>query len=208
MRNYLLMLLGFAVFFYGCRKSDSMTDDTSAGTVQTTIVGVVTDESGKLLSGVTIRVGSNTIQSDKDGFFLLEDITVPASRYYLRASASNYMESGFGGIAVKDGVTSVEIRLLSMGAARTVSGATSGTTDFGGTKLSFESNSFTRLDGSSYSGTVSVYARALSPDQTGFAEMIPGGDLSSRLNDGSSATLVSYGMAGVELRDKDRKSVV
>jgi uncharacterized protein (TIGR02145 family) len=197
-----------SLFFFGCKKNDAPPSaDTPAARVKTTITGMVTNETGQFLQGATLTVEGKTTTTDKDGLFIIENVEVPASRYYIKATLNNYFESGTGGIAVKDGVTTIQIKLLSMGTAKTVSATTASTSDFSGAKLNFTANSFTTESGTPYTGNVQVYARSINPATANFSDIIPGGDLSSTMPDGSPATLESYGMVGVELRDANNNEL-
>jgi len=169
--------------------------------VETTITGIVIDENGKLLKGVTLRIGNREVQTDQDGSFLLEKLEVPASRFYVSAHLSGYLPSGYGGVPVRDGITPLVIRLMSMGTPLVINGMTGGMVDVAGVRLTFGVNSFVRIDGTSYNGPVNVYARTLLTDLNVFPELIPGGDLFSLRVDGSPSMLESYGMVGVVLRD-------
>jgi uncharacterized protein (TIGR02145 family) len=212
MRNKLLLFSFSALLFWTCSKNDAPSEapnpETPVGKVSTTLTGIVTNETGQFLQGVSVTVGSRTTTTDKDGLFLIENVEVPENRYYIKATLNNYFESGSGGIAVKDGVTTVLIKLMSMGTPKDVSATAVSTNVIGGATLKFDAGSFVNQNGAAItSGTVSVYARSLNPGNPNFTELVPGGDLNSTMPDGSPATLESYGMVGVELRDANNNEV-
>jgi uncharacterized protein (TIGR02145 family) len=208
MQNKLLLFVVSAVLFWTCKKNDATVQEAPAPKVITTITGIVTNETGQFLQGVSVTVGDKSVFTDKEGLFLFENIEVPENRYYIKATLNNYFESGSGGIAVKDGVTTLLIKLMSMGTPKDVSATAASTNAIGGTTLKFDAGSFVNQNGNPLtSGTVRVYARSLNPGNTNFSEMVPGGDLNSTMPDGSPATLVSYGMVGVELRDANNNEL-
>ncbi|MFO0452084.1 MAG: hypothetical protein ACK52I_26110, partial [Pseudomonadota bacterium] len=208
MSNKLLLFVLASFLFWTCKKNDITDSYLSGPRVTTTITGIVTNEAGQFLQGVSVTVGRNTVLTDKEGLFLFEKIEVPELRYYVKSTLSNYFESGVGGIAVKNGVTTLHIRMMGMGTPKDVSATAASTNTIGGATLKFDAGSFANQNGTAVtSGTVRVYARALNPDNPNFSELLPGGDLSSRMPDGSSATLESYGMVGVELRDANNNEL-
>jgi uncharacterized protein (TIGR02145 family) len=211
MKHFLSRLLLLPILFLGCRKYDAANNsliDPPGARIKTTIVGVVTDEAGFLLQGATIKLeGKITANSRKDGVFILQNVEVPAARFYLKASLNNYFESGSGGIPVKGGVTYVQIKLVSMGNPEIVSSTDASTIDFNGAKLSFPANAFVSENGTPHSGLVKVYARSLNPSIANFSDLVPGGDLYSMMPDSSASTLESYGMVGVELIDENNNEL-
>jgi len=208
MSNKLLLFILASFLFWACNKNDITDPNNSGSKVTTTITGIVTNEAGQLLQGVSVTVGGKTTLTDKEGLFLFEGIQVPESRYYVKATLSNYFESGVGGIPVKNGVSNLQIKLMGMGTARDVSATAASTNIIGGATLKFDAGSFVNQnDNAVTSGTVRVYVRSLNPSNPNFADLVPGGDLNSTMSNGSLATLESYGMVGVELRDANNNEL-
>ncbi|MDR0742762.1 MAG: carboxypeptidase-like regulatory domain-containing protein [Tannerella sp.] len=71
----------------------------------------------------------------------------------------------------------------------------------GGMKVDIPASSLTADDGKAYTGSVNADMFYLDPNSTGFASLMPGGDLAGISVGNGEAQLISYGMTAVLLTD-------
>ncbi|MBL0339629.1 MAG: hypothetical protein IPP71_01190 [Bacteroidetes bacterium] len=186
------------------QKNDTETPDivipSNTGNIR--LVGMIVDESGLGVSGVTVKVGSQTLATDNDGFFVFQSLQVPLKRFYVSASRFGYFDAGFGGIPKEGGINFVRITLLAEGTPNFISSISGGTvTTSDGTKVIFPPNAFVTATGIPFVGLASIYIRHLSPTNINFSSSIPGSDLAALNSGGELVPLLSYGMLGVTILD-------
>ncbi len=199
---FLFLLL--SVVFIACKKEEDGKDNGNTSTTEITvsIFGSVRDGNGLALSGVTLKAGTSTITSDANGLFILEDVKMPKGRYYVSAEKSGYFDSGRGGLAKEGEYYSVNIVMLSRGAAVNLNASTGGVVNTANnSSLTFPTGAIVTAGGQAYTGNVKVYSQYLMPGTASFEDRIPGGDLACQNANGELSPLVSYGMIGVELED-------
>jgi uncharacterized protein (TIGR02145 family) len=160
------------------------------------------DKNGEGLAGVMLKIGVETKMSDNYGNFVFENIKVPKNRYYVGGFKDGYFDSGSGGIPQKGQVHYVRITLLSKGTAININSAIGGTiTTNNNAQITFPVNAFTTLSGIPYNGDVRVFTQYISPDDSMFSLITPGGDLVALNQDNVLTQLISYGMTGVLIED-------
>lgn len=70
-----------------------------------------------------------------------------------------------------------------------------------GSKVKLDANSVANSDGSNYTGNVNLSVGYLDPTSENFSNLIPGGDMQAQRSDNSQATLYSYGILKVEMKN-------
>lgn len=197
----LIVLASILMGLSACKKDDNTDLPDNNDEVTVTIVGQVTNEAGLPLQGVVLKTATYTKVSNGYGEFVFENVKVPATRLYVKATQAGYMPAGAGAIGKDGGTVYLKIKMLSLGTPQLVSVSSGGSvTTNNGAKMTIPAMGLSYADGSVFTGTARVYTRYISPALSNFSEIVPGGDLTA-LSAGNLATLYSYGMLGAELQD-------
>lgn len=170
--------------------------------VKTFIIGRVLDENGNPLSGVFLRIDDKEVLSDETGEFVFGEINANKDYTLLKAEKDRYFTGYRTFSPTANSFNTVSIALLSKGSSKTFNSISGGDLEMDNmnVKLSFSSNSISKLNGDAYNGEVKVYARYLDPDSDIFFDIVPGA-LIGLDNDNQLSALVSFGMVNVELED-------
>jgi hypothetical protein len=198
-----LLIISASVVINSCKKEDDdqNASSSSGGTsINASITGQVTDESGQPVSGVSITVNGIASLSDSNGIFLLQG-QVTKNRCVLTFDKSGFLKHQHGVIPESGKTNYVNVMLRSMPSIQQIQSSTGGTLNTGsGGTVTFPANAFV-IDGSStqYNGNVSVTTMYLSTGDPNFSKMIPGGDLAGKNSAGKDVNLYSYGMTSVTL---------
>jgi len=70
-----------------------------------------------------------------------------------------------------------------------------------GSKAKLDANTVTNSDGSAYNGNVNLSVGYLDPTSEDFSNLIPGGDMQAQTSNNTPATLYSYGIIKVEMKN-------
>jgi hypothetical protein len=200
-RNAFVLSILAVFFAAGCAKGpgEAGGPDNNLQTQTTTLFGIVTDESGAAVSGVTVTAGLQSTTTDVKGIYLLKNATVPKGRAVVLARKAGYFTAARAGEPGANGTTRIELRMMANTATYTVDATSGGTVNVaGGASVSFDAGSFVTAGGASYSGTVKIAARYLSPSQKDFFDYFPG-DNAGQSAGGGSASLISNGFVRIEL---------
>jgi len=172
----------------------------SQRTMKTTVVGLVVDDAGRGVSGASVTLHGATTTTDGDGVFTFVDATIPSERALVQAHAAGYFTSSRGFLPGAAGST-VRLTLANRPLAGTVSAQSGGTVNVGnGASVTLPAAGIVRADGTPYTGTVRVMARAWKPGDADFNNCFPG-DARARGTNGELSLLVSLGFQTVELED-------
>ena len=232
MKRLNFFLWGLALFaglsFTAC--SSSSDDDNGGGGMSggndgpapteftyAALTGIV-ENYGTPIQGVSVLSGDQVLATtDANGVFTLDK--VPAGdRTILKFKKAGYTDIVRAMPKVENGMWRVE--MIPDGNTR----STSFTASQGGsvtiTRSVWVDNQSKQLEmkvdlpkaykdakGNTYTGQVNAKMAYISPDDTNFSEVMPGGDLAAIRTDGSDAQLISYGMTGVELTDANGNEV-
>lgn len=170
--------------------------------VTTTVTGLITDESGKPVTGAEINVhGEATITND-DGTFLLENIQVPGNRVVIHSKKEGYF-SGIRALTPRENSqTETRIVLMTSPVTHTFeASAGSNATLPDGSEVRIPSNGLVTGTGEAYSGPVSMSVRYMDPTAGNFGVLVPGGDMLAQREDNSTSILYSYGILRVQMTD-------
>ncbi|HOZ82642.1 MAG TPA: hypothetical protein PLU85_09280 [Bacteroidia bacterium] len=192
------------LLFVACRKNDS--DDVipnvqqTSEQIRTTISGYVLNEMGQALSGVTVSTNGYIATTNDKGIFLLSKVIVDKNRCVISFSKSGFTKRNYVFRPTDSSGQYVKLMLLNNVPNKTVSGVNGGTVSLpNGATIEFQPNSFTTANGTAYTGTVNIYLKHLSPDDTDFSMMMPGGDMLAKDTTGKIVSLYSFGMMMAEL---------
>ncbi len=197
----LALFMVSALFTTSCRKdSDNPVDGgNNQTTVTTTIIGVVSDESGKGMSGVSISAHGKTATTNEHGLFIIKDARVPQDRCFVLATNGGYFTNARAEKPKEGGVTQMRLSLMRNTASYSVSASAGGTVNISeGGSVQLPADAYVTGSGAPYTGTVKVAARWLNPTASNFFSFFPG-DFAATRSNGSATDLYSYGVLNVEL---------
>ncbi len=186
----------------GNDPGDTGTDPGDTGNepkeVVTSIFGVVIDEGGSPVKGATIKAHGQSKTTSADGTFKFDSLTVPEERCVVIATKPGMLLAAQSAVPVKDGLTSLQLRLL-LPEQFLVDGTGGEIALDTGATVQFPAQSFAK-NGLSFGEPVTALARHIGPDRVDYASLFPGGP-DARRTDGSDTTLLSVGVITVELVD-------
>lgn len=193
------LLLIFAV---ACRKDDVITDVTMEEpppviTIQTSVLGLVTDLDGNAIEGATLTMGSSQTTSDENGYFGLNG-AVDSKNAIIKVEMFGYFDSWHSFHPFEDDLAKTQIRLTPRNNPMNVSANDGGEISFENVKINFHPGSFVDEGGNTYSGNVSVFAKYLDPTDPNLNEIMPG-NLTAFNATGGLRLLQTFGMVNVEL---------
>ena len=208
MKKSIIILISFLMFsgllITGCTKDKTIDVAGSGGggsSLRTTIAGSVLDESGLPLSGVAVTAYGQTATTNLHGIFVLKNLYANKERCIVHFSKTGFFDRAHGFIASANKVSYLKIVLISNAALQSLSASAGGSVNLSnGATVQFQPNSFVNSSGTSYTGTVSIAVKHLSPDDVNFGMSIPGGDLLGKDISNKDVALYSYGMVGVQLK--------
>ena len=171
------------------------------GLATANVTGIVTLDGWGILQGVTVTSGTETAQTDYNGMYKLDKVSVVNGRVLLKFKKQGYMtvvrsvplQSKLRlDVAMKECIT----QSFSSAVANTL------TVAWGEVPMTvaLPADGYVTEAGAAYSGAVMAQSVYLDPDDGNFPDQMPG-DLSAQRSDNSEAQLVSYGMVAVELTD-------
>lgn len=218
---YLLALL--LCLSAGCKRDIIGEEDIDTiiplpGTkVVSSVIGLVVDEAGIPLEGVTTSLRGEDIITDQNGYFRFAGIeTSTLSGGYLSFQKSGYYDNYKYNYATEAGDQDfMRVTMMEFPQAWVVDAAAGGTRhiiernsvvgDFPA-RIAFPENAFVDENGSSYQGQVSVYARWLDPTSEELPDRMPG-DLRAINAEQELVQLSTFGMIAVELRDENDREL-
>jgi formylglycine-generating enzyme required for sulfatase activity len=167
--------------------------------IKQTVYGRVIDENKNGVKDADVTLHGKTTKTDEYGVFLFENADVPNDRLFAVAKKSGYFETTKAGTANDSGVVQLQLLMPSRTLVSTVQSSSSSTISLNdNAKVLLTANSYKKTDGTSYTGSVKVYAQYYSPSSDTFAEVFPGDALGVTTN-GLDAYLYSYGFMNVEI---------
>jgi hypothetical protein len=203
--NYVISVLILIAVIASCEKHDGDALDPvppTGTTLKTTVAGKIVDNDGLILSGVTVKLGALTTVTDSRGYFLFQDTDVSEERILLTASLQGYFDCIAGKKTQGDGANYFHLTMQQYPTPATINTATGGVVNVpGGGTITFPSNAFVDQNGNTYSGSVKVYSRHISPGSDDFEKLVPGGDLLGVDVLGDSKSLYSFGMTEALLKN-------
>ena len=204
----IILLLFIALFFANsCRNEATLNDEKEnvvpefqynyGNIVNRNFFGQVLDRSGNPVSGATISIGSSTVQTTSQGFFMLKNVSVKENFAHIKATKSGFVNASRV-LLPTTGDNRINIMMIPATTTSTInSGATSTVSLPDGSSVKFD-GSFKNENGTAYTGSVKVALFNLKTSDTYFNETMPGSLLAGN-SQGESRLLESYGMMHVQL---------
>ncbi len=191
-----------------CKVSDAPTNsggNTDITMINTTVAGVVNDDSGQPLQGVEVTVRVNgvvksTAVTNKFGSFMIQNASVPSSRCVILCKKNGYFNGSRAEVPNVGGITEMRLTMQSNATTHTVNASTGGKITVGTASINFPSGAFVTSTGAPYTGTVNVSAKFLDPTLPTFYNSFAG-DMTATRTDGSLTELLSYGVLRVLIKD-------
>lgn len=191
-----------------CRSGlTSPQDSTLPVPVTTSIGGVVVDQNGTPMAGVTVTAHGATTQTNAYGDYIFKDLSVPGGRACVIARKSGYFTAAHAEWPRENGSTVVSLTMQPVTSSGTVATQTGGTVTVAGASVSFPVNAFALSNGVGYTGTVSVGLSYLTPDSAETFATYFSGDAAAQRTDGSIVQLLSYGVVRVQLTGEAGESL-
>lgn len=205
-----LLSILFIVFFatlQSCDKDDNNDDNNppddetyvyDKGSAKTAdFMGQIVDENGNAMSGVAVSAGNQSVATDANGVFFIENANVYENLAFIKAEKAGYF-LGSRSVVPTNGVNNVRIMMLQKQQIGTFDASSGGSVNGNGITIEFQSG-VVDANGNTYTGNVNVAAKYINPESDNFADYMPG-NLIAADADGNKY-LQSYGMVAVELTD-------
>ena len=119
MKHICLIGLGFVLLFSACRKNidDTIIDTTipNPEIIRYTdgdVFGRIVNESGDVLTGVSVSLNDTVVITDDNGFFFLRNQLLKETGAYLTAFKSGYFQGSRTFVPVEGEASRVQITLL------------------------------------------------------------------------------------------------
>lgn len=206
-----LMSLIFLTAEFGCKKTDSITDQgpaleapvkaDDAVKVTATITGTVIDENNKPVAAAAVTSGTYAGTTDAMGNFILKDVSISKANGNVTVVKQGYFKGIRSFVTAAGKNNYVKIQLIKQVVTGTVTASTGGVINtLDGASITFPANAFVTPSGAAFTGTVFVYAKWIDPTAANLPLIIPG-DLRGIDSSNGEYMLKSYGMVGAELQD-------
>jgi len=224
MKKYRFLVLAFliTISFTNC-EDDELTETTTenpdvgqnpdpapttfnydfGNDVSRNFIGRIINENKQPLAHASITIGSATTQTDINGMFVMENVTVKENFAYIKASLSGYFNGSRSVIPI-DGENRVDIMLKEKFSVVKESGAPFTLQD--GFSIIEFSGDFVKEDGTPYSGTVTIAFNYLSPSDENLNDLMPG-MLLGQDTEGEANILETYGMLTAELTGSNNEKL-
>lgn len=154
---------------------------------------------GAPLAGVQVVSGTNVTKTDQNGSYRFDQVNVNGGRVIINFSKAGYMSVTR---SIPEGQnTRLDVTLVPVTAEKSFNSESDDYIQIGsyGKQMTIAFGSgYVTENGQTYTGQVTAKAVYLDPDNSEFANEMPG-DLSAVRTNNSDAQLISYGMVGVEL---------
>jgi hypothetical protein len=174
-------------------------DTPATAVVTTTVGGMVVDEAGSPMAGVAVTAHGSTTTTNAQGLFQFKNISVPNDRACVIARKNGYFNAAHAEWPKQNGVTLVQLTMQKAAITTTFSASAGGTATVSASSVTFPANGIVTSTGAAYTGTVSVAAAYLTPDERLPFQQFFAGDAAARRADNSLADLLSYGVLRVQL---------
>ena len=201
-KKILYSLFVFFLIFTGCRKDSTITETTIEPTppiitVETSVLGLVTDLDGNVLEGALLALGNSQTVSDENGYFKLSGLT-DSENAIIKVEMAGYFDAWHAFQPFEEDIAQTKIKLTPRNNPLNISANTGGEIQFNNTKINFQAGSFVDETGNAYTGNVSIFTAYLDPTDPELHTFMPGNltafDANNRLQ-----LLESFGMINVEL---------
>ena len=183
-----------------CKNADSPTGIDANGNTITTIAGMINDENGEPIEGVTVTANGKTANTNEYGTFMIQNATVPSPRCFIICKKNGYFTGSRAETPKGGGITEFRLTMQSNTANFSLDATLGGKISVGSASVSFPAASVVDANGAPYTGKVNVAAKFLDPTQKSFYNSFSG-DFAGKRLDGRQTELLSYGVLRVHITD-------
>lgn len=202
---YAILLICVSVITFNCQKEISYSGpgvpgtDNNAAPVKATLQGNIIDETGQPAINAVVQVGNKTAKTNVDGYFRIVNASLDKNAALVIAEKAGYFKA-LRSFKATSGANYVMIKLIKKTVEGTIDGIAGGSVTLSnGSKIVLPANAVVKASGgSSYTGSVNVYAAYIDPTDDDIAQLVPGSFMADDKND-KRVTLTSYGMLAIEL---------
>ena len=205
MKKILSLFALSILLFTGCKKTDSVNNNSDSQTVLSSITGKVVDENKNPVVGANVKVGSKSAITDNDGYFSITGISSSSENQIVTAEYAGYFKSIKTYNAKKLASANFTFQLLPKDVdPQIVSSNTGGLAVFSdNVEVELQANSVVYASTNSpYNGDVTVSEIYLDPTSPDINYIMPG-KLLGTSSSGDFVGLKSFGMIAVELTASD-----
>lgn len=207
-RNSLKFIFFFfiavVIIFFSCKKNDTQVNIPGQPDLTTQVTasvsGFVSDENNTAVTGAQVNFGALSTTTDKYGYFEIKNSKVVKNGAVVTVSKDGYFK-GIKTFTTADAKSSFcRITLMQKTIAGTINTSNGGTVTLGnGLKVSLPANAVVNASTkAAYTGVINVSCKYIDPSNYQTAATMPG-DLAGIDSAGKLKSIMSYGMAVVEL---------
>lgn len=200
MKKLLFFFLIIGLFSSSCRKDDDIIigGPDPVVYVQTQIMGVIRDEQGQGLDGVSVRWGQQFATTDENGYYTFQGGAADEQGTIIHLSANGYFDLTKTVVPIPNGRTWMEAMMTPKTLSGSLQASAGGTVTINGGSVTLPASGLVGSGNVPYTGQVNIYATWLDPTSETTLSRMPG-NLSAINMDEESGSLASFGMIGVEL---------
>ena len=210
-----LLLFAFLLAVLSCKDDDisdlesstqETTEEVSAApldfgaAVQADFMGRIVNDEGFRINNATVTIGNQTVQTDVNGVFSIQDAAVFENFALIKVTKDNYIQGSRALVPQEGGFNSIEITLLRKNIVETVNSGESSQVTYENSTV-FLQGEFEYPDGTPYNGQVDVSVHYLKPNVPETFSSMPGMLLGEDAN-GNAQSMETYGMLAVNLFDQ------
>ncbi len=201
---FLLSIL--SIISFSCENLDDTNSFNSSNqfaqnfgqSVQRDFMGQVVDENNNPLENAIVKIGSDQVNTDVNGYFILKNANVYQKFAFIKVQKNGFLD-GSRSVVPTDGMNQIKVMLIANTPIAAInSGQNSEINLPNGTKITFD-GAFEDENGNSYSGIINVFAYHLETSNSNISSLMPG-MLIAEAQDGSARFLETFGMLNVELK--------
>src|SRR4030095_12632673 len=196
-KNTISIIITLIIILFACKKEDAI--ETSTGTGNGTVQGVITDLNNTPVSNATVTGGTATTTIDASGKFTLNKVQFSSNTVVVIVTKNGFFEGSKNFASSNNAVSNVRIQLIPKTVLGTFAASSGGDITLpGGGSINFSPGFVTASNGNAYTGNVSVSAHYLDPSDPNFSAYTPG-DLKAAGAANPQGALQSFGVVAVEM---------
>jgi hypothetical protein len=216
---FLLILFAFAA----CKKDDDNNNSgtntppnpeanydnpqLSGTTISADFFGRITSPIGENIEGALVEIGNKSTTTNSFGFYEIDNALVDQNYAVIEVTAPSFFKQFRSFNPKPSSVNLQDIQMIPIAYSGAYQTSTGGTVQIaGGGQVIFQAGDLVNSDGEAYTGQVAVATTYLNPTDPSLPSYLPGSLLAVD-TDGEMATMITYGMAGIELYGSNGQSL-